>query len=197
MGRWRPILNPAYYLWLVDCFSNQKTYLKTWTHLRCGGRLKGPDPCFCSSMSELWSDKADDDVWALTVRTLGQRHLLDACPIPTGKHLHLTLVLVELAVWPTDRLVVVTAVPVASATFKLLLLQTAEHIVALVRLHKTCRGKKGFQSPMKVGRLCESWQAEHHNQNQKLSIAMYFYIYTSCDMAAGATIDNDINNNKQ
>lgn len=38
------------------------------------------------------------DERALTVRTLGQGNLLDACPISTGKHLHLTLVLVELAV---------------------------------------------------------------------------------------------------
>lgn len=73
------------------------------------------------------------------MRTLGQWNLLDACPVPTGKHLHLTLVLVELSVRPTNRLPIVTAVPVASATLKLLLLQTAKHIVALVRLHKTCR----------------------------------------------------------
>lgn len=78
------------------------------------------------------------DERGLTVRTLGQWNLLDACPISTSKHLHLTLVLVELPIRPTNWLPIITAVPVASATLKLLLLQTAKHIVALVCLHKTC-----------------------------------------------------------
>jgi len=77
------------------------------------------------------------DERALTLRTLGQGDLLDACPVPTGKHLHLTLVLVELSVRPTHRLSVVPAVSVASAALKLLLLRAAKHIVALVCLHKT------------------------------------------------------------
>ena len=81
---------------------------------------------------------------SLTIRTLGQRNLLDACPISTGVHLHLTLVLVQLPIRPTNWLPVVTTVPVARAALKLLLLQAAKHIVALVRLHKTCRGKISF-----------------------------------------------------
>jgi len=34
-------------------------------------------------------------------------------------------------------------------------------------------------------------------QNQKLFIAVYIYVYKQCVMVDGATIDNDINNNKQ
>lgn len=92
---------------------------------------------------------------ALTVRTLGQWNLLDACPIPTGKHLHLTQVLVELPIWPTNWLPIITAVPVASAALKLLLLQTAKNIVALVRLHKTYKTKQqhAFKRLMDVGCL--------------------------------------------
>lgn len=80
------------------------------------------------------------DEGSLTMRTLGQRNLLDACPVSTGEHLHLTLVLVQLPVRPTNWLPVVTAVPVARAALELLLLQAAKHIVAVVRLHKTYRG---------------------------------------------------------
>lgn len=76
------------------------------------------------------------------MRTLGQRNLLDACAISTGEHLHLTQVLVELPVRPTNRLPVITAVPVARAALELLLLRTAKHVVALVRLHKACKRKK-------------------------------------------------------
>lgn len=135
---------------LVECFSNQLMSLKRSTNLRWGWRVRNLKPgssIASSSVSELWSLTSCKakvlvmcDVRALTVRTLGKRNLLDACPVSTGKHLHLTLVLVELAVWPTNWLPVITAVPVASAALKLLLLQTAKHIVALVRLHKTCRG---------------------------------------------------------
>lgn len=78
----------------------------------------------------------------LTVRTLGQWNLLDASPISTGKHLHLTLVLVKLPVRPTNWLPVISTVPVARATLKLLLLQAAKHIVALVCLHKTYTHKQ-------------------------------------------------------
>lgn len=74
----------------------------------------------------------------LTVWALGQRNLLDLCAISAGKDLHLTLVLVELPIRPTDGIAIVTAVPVARAPLKPLLLQAAKHIVALVGLHKTC-----------------------------------------------------------
>lgn len=87
----------------------------------------------------------------LTVRTLGQRNLLDARPVPTGEHLHLTLVLVELSVGPAHRFPVVPAVPVASAPFKLLLLQAAKHTVALGRLHETCVGGNEFLNREWVG----------------------------------------------
>ncbi len=90
---------------------------------------------------------------ALTVRTLGQRNLLDACPVSTGEHFHLALVLVKLPVGPTYWFAVVATVPVTSAALKLLLLQAAKHIVAVVRLRKTCRRKCGFKKPMEVGCL--------------------------------------------
>lgn len=75
----------------------------------------------------------------LTLWTLGQRDLLDARAVPTGEHLHLAQVLVELPVRPAHRIPVVAAVPVASAALKLLLLQAAKHAVALVRLCKSCK----------------------------------------------------------
>lgn len=87
---------------------------------------------------------------ALTVRTLGQWNLLDACPVSTGEHLHLTQVLVELPVRPTNRLPVITTVPVARAALELLLLRTAKHVVALVRLHKALQQKKGKHAFQKL-----------------------------------------------
>lgn len=92
-------------------------------------------------VQNLWTDEMMRDDRALTVWTLGQRNLLDSCAISAGKDLHLTLVLVELPIWPTNRIPIVTAIPVARAALKPLLLQTAKHIVALVRLHKTCRNR--------------------------------------------------------
>lgn len=92
-------------------------------------------------VQNLWTDEIMRDDRALTVWTLGQWNLLDSCAISAGKDLHLTLVLVELPIWPTNRIPIVTAIPVARAALKPLLLQTAKHIVALVRLHKTCRNR--------------------------------------------------------
>lgn len=92
-------------------------------------------------VQNLWTDEMMRDDRALTVWTLGQWNLLDSCAISAGKDLHLTLVLVELPIWPTNRIPIVTAIPVARAALKPLLLQTAKHIVALVRLHKTCRNR--------------------------------------------------------
>lgn len=143
-------------LWLVDCFCNRQSIVEN--NVRCVVEIQvaGSWKQVIVVQAAAWVNygawlvvrskvglcQVMCDERALTVRALGQRNLLDACPISTSKHLHLTLVLVELAVWPTDRLAVVTAVPVAGAPFKLLLLQTAEHIVALVCLHKTCKKKK-------------------------------------------------------
>lgn len=68
------------------------------------------------------------------MRTLGRRDLLDAAPVPAGEHLHLAQVLVELPVGAAHRLPVVTAVAVAGAALVPLLLQAAEHVVALAGL---------------------------------------------------------------
>lgn len=81
----------------------------------------------------------ETDERALTVWTLRQGNLLYTRPVPTGEHLHLTLVAVELSVRSTHRLPLVAAVPIACAALKLLLLKAAEPIVALVCLYKTCR----------------------------------------------------------
>ena len=81
---------------------------------------------------------------ALTLRTLRQRHLLDARAVAAGRRLHLTLVLVSPPVRPAHRLPVVAAVSVAGAVLVALLLQAAEHVVALVPRHEAWRrGGKG------------------------------------------------------
>lgn len=87
----------------------------------------------------------------LTLWTLGQRDLLDARPVPTGKHLHLTQVLVELPVRAAHRIPVVAAVPVARAALKLLLLQAAEHAVALARLCESCKHTRARKNKTVAG----------------------------------------------
>lgn len=77
----------------------------------------------------------------LTLWAVAEGHLLYPCAVSTSGHLHLTLVLVYLAVRTTHRLAIIAAVTITCTTLVVVfLLRTVKNVIALATLHKAWRG---------------------------------------------------------
>lgn len=77
----------------------------------------------------------------LTLWAVAEGHLLYPCAISTSGHLHLTLVLVDLAIRTTHWLAVIAAVTITCTTLIVFLLRTVKNVIALAALHKAWRGR--------------------------------------------------------
>lgn len=84
---------------------------------------------------------------------MAEGHLLDPCAIPAGGHLHLALVLVDLAIRTTHRLAIIAAVTITRTSLIVLFLWTIKNVVALATLHKALSGRVNVSLNMKYLKL--------------------------------------------
>lgn len=67
---------------------------------------------------------------------MAEGHLLYPCAVSASGHLHLTLILVDLAVRTTHWLAVIAAVTITCTALVVFLLRTVKNVIALAALHK-------------------------------------------------------------